>query len=418
MDEAWERAVETALEAQADASPSSPRSLTLDGTVKCAHGCMPSPLILERYQTLEHLSIANIGLSSLEKFPRLPNLHRLSLSDNRIAGGVEYLVSAGLESLRDLDLSNNRIQYLEDLTPLARLHLVSLDLYECPVTRIVDYRSKVFRLIKSLKYLDNMDVEENERPETDDDDDDEEDADGDEDDGDEEEDTGDGEVDGEERARRGLNIPGCNGVVDGIVDLDEESDADAEETDVGEAIRENGSHHHLANGFRVVPAGEEQVDEDEDEDEDDEYVEDDDEDDLGEEIDEEEAGEEEDVEAVLVHEIVESEEEEDGVEEDVDEDDEMNVEEEEDDEVPLVNEIDESEEEEDGVEEDVDEDDDMNVEIEEDDDDCDEGGEALTTARIAIATEGEIDGHDLGEEDENGEIGEENGDGVDEDEVK
>ncbi|THU62499.1 hypothetical protein C4D60_Mb01t05790 [Musa balbisiana] len=131
MDEAWERAVEAALGGQADSSSSSsapPRTLTLDGSVKCLHGRLPPPEILERYQSLEHLSIANVGVSSLEKFPRLRNLHRLILSDNRIAGGLEFLVEAGLDSLRDLDLSNNRIQFLEDLAPLAHLRLVSLDL--------------------------------------------------------------------------------------------------------------------------------------------------------------------------------------------------------------------------------------------------------------------------------------------------
>ncbi|KAI4994740.1 hypothetical protein ZWY2020_034381 [Hordeum vulgare] len=52
----------------------------------------------------------------------------LTLSDNCIAGGLEHLVEAGLASLRDLDLSNNRIQNVDDLAPLARLRLVSLDL--------------------------------------------------------------------------------------------------------------------------------------------------------------------------------------------------------------------------------------------------------------------------------------------------
>ena len=58
---------------------------------------------------------------------------------------MEYLVEAGIESLRDLDLSNNKIQYIDDLAPLAQLNLVSLDLYECPVTREV----KEFRRVNS-----------------------------------------------------------------------------------------------------------------------------------------------------------------------------------------------------------------------------------------------------------------------------
>ncbi|KAF8406420.1 hypothetical protein HHK36_008507 [Tetracentron sinense] len=351
MDEVWERAVETALDGQTDCA--SARSLTLDGAVKCFQGRLPPPSLLEKFQSLEQLSIANVGVSSLERFPNLRNLQKLILSDNRIAGGLEFLVEAGLESLRDLDLSNNRIQYLEDLAPLAHLRLVSLDLYECPVTRIKDYRSRVFGLIKSLKYLDKMDADENERPESDDEEEDEED--------DEEDDPGSGEIDGEDRSAKmsnGGNV-GDEDILD--VDEDEESDADEEETETARTA--NGltqdSHHH-SNGFRVAAS----TDGDGDGDEDDE-----DEDDLGEEIDEE--GEDEDV--VEVHEIEDSDEDEDGVEEEDDEDEE-----------------------------------------EEEVEDEEDYPKPESTGRLP-STEGEIDGHEQGEEDENGEIGEEEEQSIEDD---
>ncbi|KAK6924339.1 hypothetical protein RJ641_010539 [Dillenia turbinata] len=362
MDEIWERAVETALDGQTDSA--SVRTLTLDGAVKCLQGRLPPPNLLEKFQNLQHLSLANIGLSSLEQFPRLQNLRELILSDNRIAGNLEHLVEAGLNSLRDLDLSNNRIQYIEDLEPLAELKLVSLDLYECPVTRVKDYRSRVFGLIKSLKYLDKIDVEGNERLESDDEEEDEEEE--------EEDDPGSGEVEGEERPYRMSNGHSTEheGVVD--VDEDEESDADEEETETlrGNNRSDRGSHH--SNGFRVAAAREDDEGEYEDE-EDAEY------DDSGEEIDEEE-GEDEDV--VEVHEIEDSDEE-DGVEDDDDDDD------------------DEEDEEEEEV-------------------DNEEGGfvEPESTGRLT-STEGEIDGHEQGEddgdeEDDNGETGEEE-QGVEED---
>ncbi|KAJ6398454.1 hypothetical protein OIU77_019284 [Salix suchowensis] len=338
MDEIWERAVETALEGQTDKLAA--RTLTLDGAVKCIQGRLPTPSLFEKFENLQHLSIANIGVSTLEQFPRLRNLVKLILSDNRISGGLEFLVEAGLDSLRDLDLSNNRIQYIEDLAPLARLRLVSLDLYECPVTRLKDYRSRVFGLISSLKYLDKMDAEENERPESDDEEEDEEEE-------DEEDDPGSGEVDGEERPFMTNN--GHSEVGEGIVDEEEESEADEEtETETGREI--NGS-------------GEEEIDE---EDEDDDVNDD----------------------VVEVHEIGD----------DSDDDDE------------------------DGVEyEDDDEDDGEDVEGEEEEEvDNEEGdlGEPESTGRLT-STEGEIDGHeqgeDVGEEDDNGETGEEEEQGVDDD---
>lgn len=397
MDEAWERAVETALGSQSNTSAGSPpRSLTLDGAVKCLHGKLPPPEILERFQSLEHLSIANIGVSSLEKFPRLRNLTRLILSDNRIAGGLEFLVEAGLDALRDLDLSNNRIQFVEDLAPLAQMRLVSLDLYECPVTRIKDYRSRVFSMIRTLKYLDKMDADENERPETDDEDEEEEDE---EDDEEEEEDPGSGEVDGDDRAGRSVNGASGSPRGDGILDVDEdeESDADEEETEIGGRMEVNGSLNgsHLSNGFRVAaarPASADGEEEDEDEEEDvedgddeDDDDDDDDDPDLGEEIDEEEV-EEEDV--VEVHDIADSEEDRDGVEEEGEE------------------EVDE---------EDDDEDDNGDGEEDEEDLENEEGREPGSTGRTMTTAEEEIDGHEQGEEDENGEIGEEDEQGVEED---
>ncbi|MFS8025346.1 putative leucine-rich repeat domain superfamily [Helianthus anomalus] len=157
MDEIWERAVETTLDGQRDTA--AVRTLTLDGVVKCVHSRLPHPSLFQKFPDLQQLSIANIGFSSLEQFLRLQNLQKLILSDNQIAGGLEFLVQARLESLRDLDLSNNRIQEIDELRVLAELRLVSLDLYECPVTRVNDYRSRVFGLIKSLKYLDKIDVD-------------------------------------------------------------------------------------------------------------------------------------------------------------------------------------------------------------------------------------------------------------------
>lgn len=356
MDEIWERAVETALDGQTDCA--SARTLTLDGAVKCLHGRLPAPSLLEKFQNLQHLSIANIGVSSLEQFPRLRNLQKLILSDNRIAGGLEHLVEAGLDSLRDLDLSNNRIQYIEDLAPLAQLKVVSLDLYECPVTRVKDYRARVFGLIKSLKYLDKMDAEENERPESDDEEEDDEEE-------DEEDDPGSGEIDGEERPYRMTNghSSGGEGIVD--VDEDEESDADEEETETSRR-RENGSYNPQENGFRVEAAG--AVD-----DEDDEDGEDEEENESVEEIDEDD-GEDEDV--VEVHDVGDSDDEEDGDEEF----------------------------------EDDDEDDDDDDEVEEVDNDDGDLAVPESTGRL-ISADGEIDGHEQGEddddEDDNGETGEE-----------
>ncbi|CDY65853.1 BnaC01g40690D [Brassica napus] len=256
MDEIWEKAVETALGGETE--PETTRVLTLDGAVKCAKGLLPRPGILEKYPNLEHLSIAGVGVSSLDRFPRLGKLQKLVLSDNRISGGLEFLVRAGLGSLRDLDLSNNRIGLFEDLLPLAELELVSLDLYKCPVTKMRDYRARVFGLVKSLKYLDKMDAEENEIP------DgcggaDEEESGADDDDGD----------DGEERPDVMSNRHG-EGVVEGD---EEESGADDDEGDDPEidADGEVTVTGRQSNELRDEHLNMDEEDDDDDSDEEDEY---------------------------------------------------------------------------------------------------------------------------------------------------
>lgn len=356
MDELWEKAVEMALDGQTDVG--SVRTLTLDSAVKCVHGRLPPPSIFEKFVNLQHLSMANIGVSSLEQFPRLRNLQKLILSDNRIAGGLEFLVGAGLESLRDLDLSNNRISDVNDLRPLAELRLVSLDLYECPVTRVKDYRSLVFGLIRSLRFLDKMDVDGNERPESDDEDEEDEEEE------EEEDDPGSGEIDGDDHQFRLLSN-GHGGRSEGVVDADdeEESDADEEETETVRAVNGGANSHVHSNGFiRAESVNGEDGEDGEDE---------------GEETDD------------SVDEVYEEE----------DDDDE------EDDDVVEVHEIDSDDDEEDGVE-----DDDEDEDEEEVDNDERDLGDPGSTGRLT-STEGEIDAHEQGEEDadedDDGETGEE-----------
>jgi acidic leucine-rich nuclear phosphoprotein 32 family protein A/C/D len=54
-----------------------------------------------------------------------------------------------------LNLSNNKIKDMETLEPLKELtNLESIDLYKNEVTKIEEYREKVFNLLPGLNYLD------------------------------------------------------------------------------------------------------------------------------------------------------------------------------------------------------------------------------------------------------------------------
>lgn len=117
--------------------------------------------LTDEFCNLEVLSLINVGLTSLKGYPKLPNLKKLELSDNRISGGLNYL--SGSPKLTTLNLSGNRISTLEALEPLKEFkNLKHLDLFNCEVTNTENYREKVFALLPSLQYLDGFDLNDEE----------------------------------------------------------------------------------------------------------------------------------------------------------------------------------------------------------------------------------------------------------------
>ena len=128
----------------------------------------------------------NASLSSLKGFPALPKLRRLELSDNRFTNGLEYL--EGCENLNHLSLCGNRFKDFDSIEPLKKLkNLENLDLFNCGITEVQNYREKVFEMLPTLKYLDGYDRANKESEDADDEEDEELDEEFDDDDDDDEE---------------------------------------------------------------------------------------------------------------------------------------------------------------------------------------------------------------------------------------
>ncbi|KAJ8000189.1 hypothetical protein DPEC_G00202260 [Dallia pectoralis] len=130
--------------------------------------------LTDDFKELEFLSMVNVGLTSLAKLPSLPKLRKLELSDNNIAGHLEML-SEKCPNLTYLNLSGNKIKELSNVEALQNLkNLKSLDLFNCEITTLEEYRESIFELLPQVTYLDGFDQEDNEAPnsEADDDDDD------------------------------------------------------------------------------------------------------------------------------------------------------------------------------------------------------------------------------------------------------
>ncbi|CAB3236983.1 unnamed protein product [Arctia plantaginis] len=141
-------------------NPSQVKELNLDN-------CRSTSIVglTNEYTNLENLSLNAVGLTTLKGFPTLPKLTKLELSDNRISNGLNFL--NGCKKLTHLNLSGNKIKDLDALKPLEEFkNLKNLDLFNNEVTSIEDYRTKVFALHPSLKYLDGFDKDDREAEDT------------------------------------------------------------------------------------------------------------------------------------------------------------------------------------------------------------------------------------------------------------
>lgn len=123
--------------------------------------------LTSEFGNLEFLSMININLVSMSNLPKLDKLKKLELSDNRISGGLEVLAEK-TPNLTHLNLSGNKIKDINTLEPLKKLtHLMSLDLFNCEVTMLNNYRESVFALLPQLTYLDGFDADDQEAPDSD-----------------------------------------------------------------------------------------------------------------------------------------------------------------------------------------------------------------------------------------------------------
>ncbi|XP_070622586.1 acidic leucine-rich nuclear phosphoprotein 32 family member E isoform X1 [Erythrolamprus reginae] len=128
----------------------------------------------DSFKELEFLSMVNTELTSLAKLPALTKLRRLELSDNLISGGLEVLAER-CPNLTYLNLSGNKIKDLSTVETLQNLkNLKSLDLFNCEITNLEDYRESVFELLHQITYLDGFDQDDNEAPDSEEEDEEEE----------------------------------------------------------------------------------------------------------------------------------------------------------------------------------------------------------------------------------------------------
>ncbi|KAM9112138.1 acidic leucine-rich nuclear phosphoprotein 32 family member D-like isoform 2-T2 [Pangshura tecta] len=189
------------------------------------------------FENLEFLSMINVNLLFVSNLPKLNKLRKLELSDNRISGGLEVLAER-TPNLTHLNLSGNKIKDINTLEPLKKLpNLHSLDLFNCEVTMLINYRESMFALLPQLTYLDGFDADDQEAPDSDPevdgdglDDEYDENGEGEEEDDDEEDELDEEVIDDEEEDEDDLE---GEEEEDGVDDEEEEDEED-EDDDEGE----------------------------------------------------------------------------------------------------------------------------------------------------------------------------------------
>jgi len=127
--------------------------------------------LTSEFVNLTRLSVISAGLTSFKGFPgkSLKKLEKLDVSENRISNGVHHIQDC--PRLTHLCLSGNKFKELSVLEPLAKLGSLShLEIASTPLSEEEGYRSKIFKIVPQIKFIDGQDVDGNEAPSSDDED--------------------------------------------------------------------------------------------------------------------------------------------------------------------------------------------------------------------------------------------------------
>lgn len=112
---------------------------------------------LERYQSLQMLTLNDCAIKSLENFPQLPSLIRLDMVFNQITGESLHCLK-GCRHLQTLMLGANKIEKLEHIQGLSSMRqILQLDFINNPVSKVAGYRNQVFSFFPTCMILDTLD---------------------------------------------------------------------------------------------------------------------------------------------------------------------------------------------------------------------------------------------------------------------
>ena len=112
---------------------------------------------LESVCGLTILTLNDCNLCTLKNFPKLPELLRLELINNKFeADDLRHLLQ--LKKLQSLSLNNCKIRDINDLRVLTEFEeLVQLDVNYTDITKQTNFTKEIFELLPNLQILNNKD---------------------------------------------------------------------------------------------------------------------------------------------------------------------------------------------------------------------------------------------------------------------
>lgn len=113
---------------------------------------------LEKYCYLIRLSIGNLGLTSLDNFPKLTNLYSLEVNQNLLTGEDFAKIPELYPNLHKLKVSNNIIESIDMFKPLQKSTIKKIEVFNNPfMEKDKNAVDKLFGILKEVKIINRED---------------------------------------------------------------------------------------------------------------------------------------------------------------------------------------------------------------------------------------------------------------------
>ena len=115
-------------------------------------------VVLEKYTSLTHLSVNNIGLKSFKNFPVIKSLYMLSVNDNELNGDDFDSLENFYPILQKLKINGNNIENINNFVKLKPLKLKKIEVERNPFSVGNNkYKNKLFEMLPTLISVNHKD---------------------------------------------------------------------------------------------------------------------------------------------------------------------------------------------------------------------------------------------------------------------